>query len=83
MPAQATDRPLKRTGYGLCRARCTIALFGSMARGNATATSDVDLAVRFSHTIDLFELASIKLAIEKVVGRPVQRSIPHLGCFSG
>lgn len=48
-----------------------LALFGSMARSEATATSDVDLAVRFSRAIDLFELAGIKLAIEKVVGRPV------------
>ena len=48
-----------------------LALFGSVARGEATATSDVDLAVRFSRAIDLFELAGIKLAIEKVVGRPV------------
>lgn len=48
-----------------------LALFGSVARGEATAESDVDLAVRFGRTIDLFDLATAKLAMEQVIGRPV------------
>jgi len=48
-----------------------LALFGSVARGQATAESDVDLAVRFGRSIDLFDLARVKLAMERALGRPV------------
>lgn len=48
-----------------------LALFGSMARGEATEESDVDLAVRFSKPINLFELVDAQLAMEAALGRPV------------
>jgi len=48
-----------------------LALFGSMARGEATAQSDVDLAVRFGKPISLFDLVGAQLAMEAALGRSV------------
>jgi uncharacterized protein len=48
-----------------------LALFGSMARGEATGASDVDLAVRFDKPISLFDLVGAQLAMEAALGRAV------------
>lgn len=48
-----------------------LALFGSVARNEATPESDVDLAVRFGQSISLLDLVGIRLAMEAVLGRPV------------
>ena len=48
-----------------------LALFGSLARGEATGASDVDLAVRFGKPISLFDLVGAQLAIEAALGRTV------------
>lgn len=48
-----------------------LALFGSFARGEATERSDVDLAVRFGKSIDLFDLVGAQQAMEAALGSPV------------
>lgn len=45
-----------------------IRLFGSMARGTATASSDLALLVDLAPNRDLFDLIGIKQKIETVTG---------------
>jgi hypothetical protein len=44
-------------------------LFGSVARGEDTATSDIDLLVEFSPEASLFDLMGLKDEVEKLLGR--------------
>jgi len=46
-------------------------LFGSVARNEATATSDVDLLAEFVQPPSLFELARIRLHLQDLLQRPV------------
>lgn len=46
-------------------------LFGSYARGDATAKSDVDLLVKFKGKKSLLQLAGLELALEKKLKRKV------------
>ena len=48
-----------------------LALFGSAARGDATSSSDIDLAVRFDHPVSLLDYAAVQLEMEAALGRPV------------
>ncbi len=49
-----------------------IYVFGSFARGEASAKSDVDILVDFSSTdIGMFEFLHLKEFLEQVLGRPV------------
>ena len=48
-----------------------LAVFGSYARGEARADSDIDLYVRFGRDVDLFEMLGIKHEIEDGLGRSV------------
>ena len=50
-----------------------LSLFGSRARGDATETSDVDLAAMIdpSAHMDLFRLEALQRRIGEVLGRPV------------
>ena len=52
-----------------------LSLFGSVARGDQTDGSDVDLAVRFSPaaraSISVFEFLDVRDAIADLLGRPV------------
>lgn len=48
-----------------------LAIFGSFARGTATSTSDIDIAVRFDQPIDLLEFVGIQLEMEELLGRSV------------
>lgn len=48
-----------------------VALFGSFARGEQTKKSDVDLVVRFSKPIGLFDFVGIKMDLEKKLKRKV------------
>jgi hypothetical protein len=45
-----------------------VRLFGSMARGTATASSDLDLLIDLAPNRDLFDLIGIKQEIEAVTG---------------
>lgn len=42
-------------------------LFGSVARNEATAESDVDLLVEFSYPIGLFRFSEIRLFLEDIL----------------
>ena len=46
-------------------------VFGSFARGEQTPTSDVDLLIEPDATATLFTLAGLEMALEEVLGRPV------------
>lgn len=46
-------------------------LFGSFARGEADETSDIDLLVRFSKRIGLFEFAGVAQDFEEALKRKV------------
>ena len=46
----------------------TLALFGSAARNQATARSDVDLLVEFERPVGLFQFFSLQHRLEEVLG---------------
>lgn len=48
-----------------------VGLFGSMARGEATTTSDIDLLVRFSKKKSLLTLVKLEREMSIVLGRKV------------
>lgn len=48
-----------------------VRVFGSLARGEATASSDVDLLVRFREGASLFELSGFWQDLEALLGRSV------------
>lgn len=52
------------------RAR-SIALVGSVARGDDTDRSDFDFLVDFEDDADLFDVAGLKVDLEDLLGRPV------------
>ena len=51
-------------------------LFGSVARNEATATSDVDFLVNFSRPVGLFTLLGLKAFLEDVLGCDVDIGTP-------
>lgn len=48
-----------------------VALFGSVARGDASPESDIDLLVTFEQGASLFDLVRIERELEALLGRPV------------
>src|SRR4029450_1525945 len=42
----------------------SLALFGSVARGKATETSDVDLLIEFEHPVGLFHFLTVQHYLE-------------------
>jgi predicted nucleotidyltransferase len=48
-----------------------VRVFGSVRRGQATADSDLDLLVRFSKGIDLFDQMHLEEELSKLLGRKV------------
>ena len=46
-------------------------LFGSMARGEATDSSDVDLLLEYTGLMSLIDVASLQNYLEDALGRPV------------
>lgn len=48
-----------------------LAVFGSMARGDATDRSDIDLLVRFSRRKSLLELVQVERRVSTALGRNV------------
>jgi predicted nucleotidyltransferase len=51
-------------------------LFGSVARNEATAASDVDFLVNFSRPVGLFNLLGLKAFLEDVLGCDVDIGTP-------
>ncbi|QDE34211.1 helix-turn-helix domain-containing protein [Microbacterium foliorum] len=48
-----------------------IRLFGSVARGEESESSDIDLAVDVAPTVGMFDLLRMQREAEKILGRPV------------
>lgn len=48
-----------------------VRIFGSVARGEGTAASDVDLLVRFEQRHSLLDRIGLKQDLEELLGRPV------------
>jgi predicted nucleotidyltransferase len=46
----------------------SLALFGSAVRGEATASSDVDLLVEFDRPVDLFHFFTLQHRLEEILG---------------
>jgi predicted nucleotidyltransferase len=46
-------------------------IFGSVAKGEATSKSDVDILVELGHEISLLEFVGIKYELEDLLGRKV------------
>jgi hypothetical protein len=59
-------RDLKRDEFGIVR----IGVFGSVARGEITEASDIDVVVELDRP-DLFTLVGIKQELEELLHRPV------------
>lgn len=49
----------------------SLALFGSVARDQATIDSDIDLLVEFDRPVGLFELFALQDELETLLGRSV------------
>jgi uncharacterized protein len=54
-----------------------VRVFGSVARGEAVETSDVDLLVAPGPDTTLFDLSGFALEIEEIVGRHVDVATPR------
>lgn len=55
---------------------CSVALFGSTARDEATSTSDVDLLIEFARPVGLFHVVAVKTYLEQVLQCPVDLVTP-------
>ena len=60
-------------GYGVK----SLAIFGSVARNEATEESDIDILVEFGQPVGLFEFVRIKARLEKILNRPVDLVTPE------
>jgi len=49
----------------------SLALFGSVARDEASPESDVDLLVSFDRPVGLFHFARVRRRLEQILGSPV------------
>jgi predicted nucleotidyltransferase len=54
----------------------SLAVFGSLARGNPTPTSDMDVLVEFDRPVGLFEFIRLKFYLEELTGFPVDLVTP-------
>lgn len=54
----------------------TLSVFGSVARGEATEQSDVDILVEFDRQVGLFHLAGLRRHLVELLGRPVDVGTP-------
>jgi uncharacterized protein len=49
----------------------SLALFGSVARGEERAESDIDILIEYTDAVGLFEFIEIKHRLEEILGAPV------------
>ena len=54
----------------------SLSVFGSVARGEARADSDVDLLVEFSVPVGLFEFVRLRRFLEQILGARVDLVTP-------
>jgi uncharacterized protein len=59
-----TQQRGKLTEFGVS----SVSLFGSYARGEASATSDIDLLVEFAQPVGLFRFLDVKEYLERIMG---------------
>jgi len=55
----------------------TLSVFGSVARGEAGASSDIDLLVEFDRPVGLFHFVTVKNRLEALLGLPVDLVTPR------
>lgn len=55
----------------------SLAIFGSVARGEDRPGSDVDLLVEFDQCPGMFEFLRLKFYLEELLGRPVDLVTPE------
>ena len=67
-----SQRSLLARDYGVR----SLAIFGSVARDQATAQSDIDLLVEFSRPVGFFGLLALQDYLEKLFGCPVDLGTP-------
>lgn len=67
-----TERDRLRRDYGIK----SLALFGSVARDEATAASDLDLLVEFDRPTGLLGLFALQEHLERLLGCPVDLGTP-------
>lgn len=66
------DHMAELTGMGVQ----SLALFGSVARDEATPTSDVDPLIEFSVPVGLFEYFTVRERLEEILGARVDLVTP-------
>jgi uncharacterized protein len=66
------NSPLLRQRFGVR----SLLLFGSLARGDATDESDVDLLVDFDRPTGYFGLVRLQLFLQELLGRDVDLGTP-------
>lgn len=49
----------------------SLSVFGSVARGDEGAQSDIDMLVRFSKSVGMFEFLDVKAYLENLLGTSV------------
>jgi uncharacterized protein len=54
----------------------SLSVFGSVARGEESPSSDVDLLVEFREPVGLFEFVRVKLRLEEILGCRVDLVTP-------
>jgi len=49
----------------------SVAVFGSVARGEETSESDIDFLVEFSRDVSLFDIGGLQVELSELLGMPV------------
>ena len=71
MPYTIDELRSKITPIAIAHGVESVSLFGSYAKGLATADSDVDLKIEKGKIRTLFQLSDFRLAVEDALKRPV------------